>query len=688
MTTMADPHGIVPPGSVQDEGPAASPGSSAGGFGAIALIAIAPAATVYLSFSNGGYFPNAVGVTAICLCAAFVLRVTLADRPFEGYNRVAALAIVGLSLFALVQLLSMSWSHTPAPALDDYDRTFLYVLVLALFASLRRSTVRVSWLTRSIAAGVSAVCVIGLITRVLPHVWPTILPVLPGRLSYPLGYSNALGLMAAVGCILLLHLTSSLREPWQVRVAAAALFPAVATTALLTYSRGGLAVAILGLVVYALLGGTRGLISGLIATAPTSVLALRSGYDAVLLSGNDPTSGAAVVQGRHVALTVGIAMLIAASLRIAGLAVDRWLQRPHRTLSALSVIPRWAAGAVGAAVVVVALLLAGAAGFVSREYHRFAGTGPQLAQTRDRLTELAGSGRTEFWRVALRQFSQHELLGQGAGTYRTYYAQHRAIDLTVTDAHSVYLQTLGEDGVVGAVLLAVALLAVIGGLVWRVRGPPRSLYAALFAAVLAWAVHNAVDWDWQMPAVTLWVFAVGGLALADRGAKEPRPASNLNRTALAACFLALAIAPLLIGFSYQRLRAGGVAFVDGNCALARQRALSSVSLLAIRPQAYEIVGYCDLQQSYPIEALAAMRKAVSYDAEDWEAHYAVAIALAANGRDPIPQAREALRLNPRESLVQDEVRLFQAAGPGGWAQASRAVMQEGLDSSALSVSNL
>jgi hypothetical protein len=205
----------------------------------------------------------------------------------------------------------------------------------------------------------------------------------------------------------------------------------------------------------------------------------------------------------------------------------------------------------------------------------------------------------------------------------------------------------------------VAPLGVLVTIGRRVRGrrpPQRAVYAALLAMGLAWAIHNASGWDWQMPAVTLWFFAVGGLALASplgrsgesaspsvSPADRPSGASAGTKnagsgprcwTALAVGWLVLAIAPLLVGFSYQPLRASGVSFVDGNCAVAKRQALSSISLLAVRPQAYEILGYCDLRQAYPVEGLAAMRKAVSYDANNWNHHHGLAIALAANGLAP------------------------------------------------------
>jgi hypothetical protein len=653
------------------------------------VIASAPLATLYLSFSNGGFFPNAVGVVGLCLCALLVLRTTLAERPFDGCNRRVAVAVVAFSLLALLQLGSALWSHTAFRALDGFNRTFMYVLVLALFGSLPRTNDRLRWLTRSLAASMSAVVIVGLVSRVLPHLWPTAAGFSSSRLSYPLGYWNALGVMGALASILLLHLTSSLREPRWIRVLAAALFPAVAAGTLLTYSRGALAVAVLGLVLYAVLGRPRGLLSGVASVALPTAVAVKAGYDAVLLSTSEPTSAAAVAQGHHVAGRVGLAILAAAILRTVALLLDDWLRESHPAPEVIARIPRRPALGAGVVIALIVLLVVGGAGFVSRQYKRFVGdTGPRVALTRDRLTDPAGNGRVALWHTGIQQFDRHPLVGGGAGTYQTYYAQHRTTTDTVIDTHSLYVQTMGEDGLVGIILLAVVLVAVLAVFAARARGPTRSMYAALLAAGVAWAIHGAFDWDWQMPAVTLWFFAAGGMALASRPSPERSFPVAPNRTALAASFLALAVAPLLIGFSYQRLRAASSDLVAGNCSAARQQALGSISLLAVRPQAYEILGYCDLEQGFPIEALAAMRKAVSYDKQDWNGTYGLAIALAANGLDPLPAVLRTIALDPLNPLGHEELRLFESAGPLNWPQAASGLVVGALRSDALEVSNL
>ena len=192
-----------------------------------------------------------------------------------------------------------------------------------------------------------------------------------------------------------------------------------------------------------------------------------------------------------------------------------------------------------------------------------------------------------------------------------------------------------------------------------------------------------------MPAVTLWLFIAGGIALAARAKVTGSViAGPRNRTALALGWLVLAVAPLLVGLSYQRLQASGQALNASDCASSRQRALSSLSLLAVRPEAYALIGFCDLQQGFPAEALTSMEKSVFYEKHDWNYRYGLAVARAANGLDPRAAAEQALMLNPHEAIILDAVRAFQKPGARNWERASGAALLEGLQSGRLAISNL
>ncbi len=181
-------------------------------------------------------------------------------------------------------------------------------------------------------------------------------------------------------------------------------------------------------------------------------------------------------------------------------------------------------------------------GAVGDQYDRFADAEPPDAgaDNRSRLATSSDNGRLLYWRVALEEFSQQPLTGEGAGTFPLQW-DRLGRSSQFNDAHSLYVETLGELGLVGLLLVVAVVLLVLGGFLARARGPHRVVGAALFGSGLAWALHAGLDWDWEMPAVTLWFFAAGGLALAvaagggTAGARRRRPvrrcASDRRRAA-------------------------------------------------------------------------------------------------------------------------------------------------------------
>ncbi len=659
--------------------------------GWIALLALAPAALGYLSFNAGGYSPSASGFVAIILAQALVLRTTLAARPFEGFSRALAVPLAGLALYAAWQLASALWSHATARALDGYDRTLLYMLALALFGSIRYTRERLRWLVRALVAGLAAVCLIGLTSRVLPHAWPTASSFYNDRLNYPLTYWNAEGMLAAITLILGLHLTADRAGHWSVQVLAAAVLPGIAATLLLTFSRGALGVAAVGLLAYCLLTRLHTLPSALIAVVPATVIALRSAWDATLLATSKATSPAAVAQGHHVAIVLGACMLGAGVLRGALLLLDRRVA----DLSLVRTPPRRGvragAGAAVAALLVAVALALGAVGFVHRQYDKFAHSNGDTpaAQTRERLSEVTNNGRVSLWKAALRIYRTQQLHGTGAGTYQLYYPRYRTEGLYVVDAHSLYLQSLAELGVVGFVLILVVTLGILGGLAARIRGPDRGLYAALFAATLAWAIHQAFDWDWQMPAVTLAVFILAGMALARPGDRRlGRGGLPAPRTFVALGWLALAVAPLLLSTSYARLHSSAQELRRGDCVAAKHEAQSSLSLSARRPQAYVIVGVCDLEQGFARAAVPAMTEAEKLEPQGWEDQFWLAVARAAAGVDPRAAIRQAIALNPLESGLRNAARQLRSSSPREWERAAPRLREEALSSGKFATASL
>src|SRR5438093_4829052 len=208
----------------------------------------------------------------------------VARDAFHGFGAPLAIAAGALAVLALWTLASAAWSHALARALIEFDRVLLYLLALVTFGLVGRDPRRLRLMLYGVALGIAVVCGFAFVSRVAPDVWSAPSEFQNNRLSYPVTYWNALGLLAGLGIVLALHLTTDLREPRWLRVASAATVPMLGATILLTFSRGGIGACILGLAAYLLLGRPRGLVTGLVAIAPLTVVAVRAAYDATLLA--------------------------------------------------------------------------------------------------------------------------------------------------------------------------------------------------------------------------------------------------------------------------------------------------------------------------------------------------------------------------------------------------------------------
>jgi hypothetical protein len=142
-----------------------------------------------------------------------------------------------------------------------------------------------------------------------------------------------------------------------------------------------------------------------------------------------------------------------------------------------------------------------------------------------RLVSLQ-SNRYAYWRVALRAFGQEPLRGAGAGGWAVDWLRWRPFAEGAQDAHSLELQTAAELGVVGLALLA-AFLAGVGVAARAAYRIAPGAAAGAIAGCVVWLAHSPLDWDWEMPAVTLIAIVLAGslLALPDAlGSPTPTPA--------------------------------------------------------------------------------------------------------------------------------------------------------------------
>jgi hypothetical protein len=639
-------------------------------------LALAPGAlAIFFSFNGGGYSPAPVAFVALLLALALALRIWLAWEPFAGYGPLAMVAMGSFALYTGWVALSSQWSHAPGRALVEADRALLYLLAIAFFASVARSTGRIRLMVTGLAAAAVVVCLVGLVTRTMPDLWPIGPDLQQGRLSYPLTYWNALGLLAALGLVLCLHLSSSEREPPVVRVLGAAAFPVLGASLYFTFSRGAIAVAILGLVAYALLGRPRGLLGALLACGPATAVAVATAYNADLLASDNPTTAAATSQGHHVALVVVACVLGAGVIRALALPIDGALARVRLRARMRVWVPAtlWSAGVILAAAAFIALH---GPRTVSHNYNRFVkGNAVVISgDLRSRLGDPGNNRRIDQWRVAWKGYTRETFRGQGAGTYENLWNQRRPVTFAIKDAHSLYVEVMDELGLVGIALLAIALvsmaIAFARGL-WRAHD--RYPYAALLAALLAWLVRAGIDWDWEMPAITLWLFCAGGAAAAVSHRSRARPLRLVRpiRLGLSLACVALALVPAAVAVSEHRLDTAQAAFARGDCATAEKEAGRSLDVVSFRPEPRELIAFCAARRNATPLAISEIRQAIRRDPGNWRYRYDLALLLSASGRDGVPTARDAAALNPREPTAASEARML--AGSDAKALARRLI---------------
>ena len=156
--------------------------------------------------------------------------------------------------------------------------------------------------------------------------------------------------------------------------------------------------------------------------------------------------------------------------------------------------------------------------------------------------------RPKYWHAAWLDFVQHPLLGSGAGSFEVAWLRYRTISDSVRDAHNLYLETLAELGPLGLLLLVIALAIPLWAIPRARRIAPT---ASICGAYVAFLGHAAVDWDWEMPVVTVTALLCAGALLnaerpiAERGSSRSMRVALIGVATVSAGFVALTAVALL-----------------------------------------------------------------------------------------------------------------------------------------------
>ncbi len=192
----------------------------------------------------------------------------------------------------------------------------------------------------------------------------------------------------------------------------------------------------------------------------------------------------------------GLAVALAATVTFAILATGGRVRAPGRLAAALVLVPT-----------IVLLFL------------EVRAPGERFVTDEEDLRTLGG--RVDVWRVGLGMAADHPALGTGLGTFEAAFAPRRppGVEHRWTHVHSDWLEAAIEGGI--SVLVAFGALAIV---VFRqLRKAQRSPHnAALGGALVAIAVHAAVDFPTRIPAIAAVAAVLVGVgARADRSAEAP-----------------------------------------------------------------------------------------------------------------------------------------------------------------------
>ncbi len=619
------------------------------GFGLVVFAAASDGAFEIADFGQIGVF------AWLLLALGLLVGLFPVDRPWpDGWTAVGLW--VGLAAWAALGLL---WTDSPDKTWTEVARLATYsgVFALALFS---RGRDCLGSQLGSVAAGITVIAGIALLSRFQPDIWPSAadtgqtLTSEAARLSFPLDYWNGLAAFVAIGLAPLLEVAGGARR-LIFRALATAAIPILVLTIYFTFSRGGILAASLALIVYFCLTSNRltrllpaaiGLFGGLVLV----LIAMTKSdlKDGLINSAAHSQGDSMMILTIVVCLVVGaVAFLILD--RVGEITVPDRL-RPSRKQAGIGL------GAV-AVLAILLLLLAGAPGKISNGWDDFKSAEPP-AHGSARLEAANGNGRYQYWSSAVKQWKTAPVKGQGAGTFEYWWAENGDRSGFIRDTHSLYFQTLGESGLIGlCLLLAIFGLVIVVGFrralvrVLGRRSPRAGWLAAATAGCLAFMLSAGLDWSWQLPAVVFPFLLLAATILGQAGDHEARVGTRVRFGMVVVPLIAVILitiplaSSLTLEKSQQRARDG-----DLEGALKAARSAHTISPSTAAPLLQE-AGLLE-QLGYPDEAIEAAREATSKESVNWRNWLVLSGIEARHGEieQGLDDYREARRLNPRSQI--------------------------------------
>jgi hypothetical protein len=630
----------------------------------LGIWSLAGALVLYLALEGGGYDQVIHSRVAILLWWIILISAAWGLLPRRRPGRAATTGLALFGAFIGWTALGVTWSLSVERSLNDLSLVagYLGVLVLGVFVARDRNRA-VRHTVSALASAISVTALLALASRLDPGLisnagqTSAFLPGTQDRLSWPLNYWNALAALLVLGVPMLMGLATTARRIG-VQALAAAMLPVLIVCGYLTLSRGGALACAVGVIAFLALAPERApkLASALLAAAGSAALV------ALVIHRPAIENGLTGSAARHQGLSLLPFIVVVCAVVACGQCVIALTVRRKRVPRFLAPSPRHARMVLGGAVIVI-IIVAVAAGVPSRLSRAWADfksyRAPALHDySIGRFGTLSGNGRYDYWKVAVQSTRGHVLTGAGPGTFELLWLPRAPYPSYVQNAHSLYFETLAELGVVGLVLLIAffaLVLIVAGRLIAATRGHARTLAAAAFAALLAFMVSVAFDWEWQVPVLPTAFLLLAATVLGPGRPGTPLPSTG-ERLLLSGATLVVALACLAaIAWplaTTEAVRASQTAAARGQTGLALREAdrAAHIEPGAASPQ-LQIALVQELRGQIPA-AISAAKQAAADEPENWGTWLILSRLESEDGRAQASRTDfdRARSLNPRSPI--------------------------------------
>ncbi len=435
---------------------------------------------------DGGFDQDTWYWGALVALSLLVLVVTTRLGVWHR-SRAMTAAVALFALYVAWSYLSVAWAAAPGVALDGSNRALLYLLVFAVAAALPWTVEGAVVALLAFAVGVGVIAIVLLVRLAAADQVSLLLSA--GRMNAPTGYYNATAALFWMDALVSVGLATRRELPGLLRGLLLALAGAALQLAILGQSRGWLFTLPIVTVLVAVLARDRLRLAAMsiipIVVALIPVHRLLAIYDSASSPSLNAVAGRA---GQEALVLVGVAFVLG-SLLAWGDQLGRvtLAARARRAIGGATIIAVLAAGGAGAVVVTHGSPFS----FIARQWRGF--SHPQQTDTGSHFADV-GSGRYDFWRVALDAFVSHPVGGLGQDNFEDYYLPRRHTSEEPSWTHSLELRLLTHTGIVGFGLFgAFMLMAITAALRARRRGPPlvRSVTAIALMPLVVWVIYGS-----------------------------------------------------------------------------------------------------------------------------------------------------------------------------------------------------